>query len=200
MIFGYARVSTIHQNLDLQIQGLKNAKCEEIFSEKLSGSIKERPELKILLSKLRANDTLIVWRLDRLGRNLKQIIDLVISLTEKKVVIKGLNDGIDTSTANGRLFLHMMAVMAEYERDLIKERTAAGLTAARARGRVGGRPRGLSESSIDTLKILRNVYKDFTKTPKQIYGPLQISRATFYRYCKLLDKYTDQDIEKMKLN
>ncbi len=138
MILGYARVSTKDQNLNLQIEALKKAGCEKIYQEKISGATKERPELINLIEHLREGDVVMVWKLDRLGRSIKNIIDLVLELNQKKVIIKGLTDGVDTSTPNGRLFLNVMASLAEYERELIRERTNAGLSSARARGRVGG--------------------------------------------------------------
>lgn len=141
MILGYARVSTKDQNLNLQIEALKKAGCEKIYQEKISGATKDRPELTNLIEHLREGDVVMVWKLDRLGRSIKNIIDLVLELNQKKVIIKGLTDGVDTSTPNGRLFLNVMASLAEYERELIRERTNAGLSSARARGRVGGRPK-----------------------------------------------------------
>lgn len=197
MNIGYARVSTKDQNLDLQIEALKRAGCEEIFQEKISGATKERPELNNLLEHLREGDVVIVWKLDRLGRSIKNIIDLVLELNQKKVIIKGLTDGVDTSTPNGRLFLNVMASLAEYERELIRERTNAGLSSARARGRTGGRPKGLKAETVAKLKVLRALYKDTSKHPKEIYKPLGLSHASFYRYCKILDKYTDEQLNSL---
>ncbi|AFK05698.1 Resolvase domain-containing protein (plasmid) [Emticicia oligotrophica DSM 17448] len=199
MILGYARVSTKDQNLDLQIEALKKAGCEKIFQEKISGSTKERPELNKMLQHLREGDIIVVWKLDRLGRSIKNIIDLVLELNQKKVIIKGLTDGVDTSTSNGRLFLNVMASLAEYERELIRERTNAGLSSARARGRVGGRPKGLKAETVAKLKILRTLYKDTNKQPREIYQPLEITHASYYRYIKLLDKYSDKELEQMIL-
>jgi len=200
MKFGYARVSTKDQNLNLQIEALEKAGCEKIFNEKISGSTKNRPELDKMIAHLRKNDVLFVWRLDRLGRSLKNIIDLVLSLSEKGVVIKGISDGVDTSTSSGRLFLNIMASLAEYERELIKERTNAGLQSARARGRTGGRPKGYTKETIAKLLIMRSVYKDKSKTPEEVYKPLGLTRATFYRYSKILDNYTNEEIKKMSIN
>lgn len=149
---------------------------------------------------LRKDDVLFVWRLDRLGRSLKNIIDLVLSLSEKGVVIKGISDGVDTSTSSGRLFLNIMASLAEYERELIKERTNAGLQSARARGRTGGRPKGYTKETIAKLLIMRSVYKDKSKTPEEVYKPLGLTRATFYRYAKILDNHTNEEIKKMSIN
>ncbi|MDC8107126.1 recombinase family protein [Chryseobacterium sp. B21-037] len=125
MKIGYARVSTKDQNLDLQIEALEKAGCEKIYQEKISGSTKNRPELDKMIEHFREGDELYVWRLDRLGRSLKHIIDLVLGLSDKGIIIKGLIDGVDTSTINGRLFLNLMASLAEYERELIRERTNA---------------------------------------------------------------------------
>lgn len=199
MKIGYARVSTKDQNLDLQIEALQKASCEKIFEEKISGSTKNRPELDKMIEQFREGDELYVWRLDRLGRSLKHIIDLVLSLSEKGIIIKGLTDGVDTSTINGRLFLNLMASLAEYERELILERTKAGLQSARARGRLGGRPKGYTKEIISKLLLMRSVYKDVSKSPKEIYAPLGLTRATFYRYAKILDVHTDEEIEKMAI-
>ncbi|AZB32153.1 recombinase family protein [Chryseobacterium balustinum] len=197
MKIGYARVSTKDQNLDLQIEALEKAGCEKIYQEKISGSTKNRPELDKMLEHFREGDELYVWRLDRLGRSLKHIIDMVLSLNEKGIIIKGITDGVDTSTMNGRLFLNLMASLAEYERELIRERTNAGLQSARARGRLGGRPKGYTEETISKLLILRSVYKDLTKRPEEIYKPFGLTRATFYRYSKILDNHSDDEIKKM---
>lgn len=197
MKIGYARVSTKDQNLDLQIEALQKAGCEKIFEEKISGSTKNRPELDKMIEQFRSGDELYVWRLDRLGRSLKHIIDLVLALSEKGIIIKGLTDGVDTSTINGRLFLNLMASLAEYERELIRERTKAGLQSARARGRLGGRPQGYSKEAISKLLLMRSVYKDVKKSPEEIYAALGLTRATFYRYAKILDTHTDEEIKKM---
>jgi DNA invertase Pin-like site-specific DNA recombinase len=199
MIIGYARVSTKEQNLDLQIEALQKAGCEKIYREKVSGATKSRPELDSMISQFRKGDVLIVWRLDRLGRSLKHIIDLVLELSRMEVIIKGLTDGVDTSTINGRLFLNIMASLAEYERELIRERTNAGLAAARARGRLGGRPKGFKKETIIKLLVMRSVYQDSSKTPEEIYTGLGLTRATFYRYANILDKHTDQEIRDMAI-
>ena len=194
---GYARVSTKDQNLDLQSEALEKAGCEKIYQEKISGATKNRPELDKMIEQFREGDELYVWRLDRLGRSLKHIIDIVLSLNEKGIIIKGIVDGVDTSTINGRLFLNLMASLAEYESELIRERTNAGLQSARARGRTGGRPKGYAKETISKLIIMRSLYKDRTKSPEEIYKPLGLSRATFYRYTKILDNHTDEEIKKM---
>jgi len=199
MKIGYARVSTKDQNLDLQIEALEKAGCEKIYQEKISGTTKNRPELDKMIEQFRENDELYVWRLDRLGRSLKNIIDLVLSLSDKGIIIKGISDGVDTSTMNGRLFLNLMASLSEYERELIRERTNAGLQSARARGRLGGRPKGYTAETISKLLLLRSIYKDVNKRPEEIYKPLGLTRATFYRYAKILDNNTDEEIKKMSV-
>jgi DNA invertase Pin-like site-specific DNA recombinase len=199
MKIGYARVSTKDQNLDLQIEALQKAGCEKIFEEKISGSTKSRSELDKMVEQFRSGDELYVWRLDRLGRSLKHIIDLVLALSEKGIIIKGLADGVDTSTINGRLFLNLMASLAEYERELIRERTKAGLQSARARGRLGGRPKGFSKENISKLLLMRSVYRNAKKSPEEIYTALGLTRATFYRYAKILDTHTDEEIRKLAI-
>jgi DNA invertase Pin-like site-specific DNA recombinase len=199
MIIGYARVSTKDQNLDLQIEALKKAGCERIFKEKISGAVKERPELDAMINQLRVGDTIVVWKLDRLGRSLKNIIDLVLDFNAKEVIVKGLTDGVDTSTGNGRLFLNTMASLAEYERELIRERTNAGLSAARARGRLGGRPKGLKADTVNKLIIMRPLINEEKHDYKKIYTTFGISRANFYRYLKLLEKHSDVELKKLKI-
>lgn len=195
MKIGYARVSTKDQNLDLQIEALQKAGCEKIFEEKISGSTKNRPELDKMIEQFRPGDELYVWRLDRLGRSLKHIIDLVLALSEKGIIIKGLTDGVDTSTINGRLFLNLMASLAEYERELIRERTKAGLQSARARGR----PKGFSKEAISKLLLMRSVYQDASRSPEEIYTGIGLTRATFYRYAKILDNHTNEEIKLMQI-
>ena len=153
----------------MQIEALETAGCEKIYQEKISDATKNRPELDKMLEQFREGDELYVWRLDRLGRSLKNIIDLVLSLSDKGIIIKGLVDGVDTSTINGRLFLNLMTSLEEYERELIRERTNAGLQSARARGRTGGRPKGYTAETISKILILRSIYKDPTKRPEDIY-------------------------------
>jgi len=199
MILGYARVSTKDQNLDLQIEALKKAGCDKIFREKISGALKVRPELDAMISQLRAGDTIVVWKLDRLGRSLKNIIDLVLDFNQKQVVVKGLTDGVDTSTSNGRLFLNIMASLAEYEKELIRERTNAGLSAAKARGRLGGRPKGLRAETISKLKMMRSLLEKPDPDYEAIYTSLEISRANFYRYLKLLETHSNNELNQLKI-
>ncbi|WP_294234842.1 recombinase family protein [uncultured Chryseobacterium sp.] len=158
MKIGYVRVSTRDQNLDLQIEALEKAGCEKIYKEKISGTTKNLPELDKMIEQFQKGDELYVWRLDQLGRSVKNIIDLVLSLSDKGIIIKGFTDGVDTATANGRFFLNLIASPAEYERELIRERTNTGLQSARARGRLGGRPKGYTKETISKLLLLRNIY------------------------------------------
>ncbi|KAA6438026.1 helix-turn-helix domain-containing protein [Dyadobacter flavalbus] len=183
MIFGYARVSTQDQNLDLQIDDLKRSGCARIFREKIS-SVKERPELLKLLDTVREGDTIVVWKLDRLGRSLKDLIGLINEFQERKVGFKSLNDAIDTTTAQGRLIFNIFASLAEFERDMIRERTKAGLSAARARGRMGGKPKGLSKEARSKAYAAKALYDKQDKTAQEIGNILGISRATVYRYLK----------------
>ncbi len=182
MKFGYARVSTFDQNLNLQCDDLKKAGCSEIFEEKISGVSKQRPALEKLLDKLRAGDTVVVWKLDRLGRSLKDLIDLVSLLESKKIGFVSLNDSLDTTTPQGRLVFTLFAALAEFERDVIRQRTRAGLAAARARGRTGGRPRGLSKEAQNKAQVAKTLWEQKNKTAKEIASILGISRATFFRY------------------
>jgi DNA invertase Pin-like site-specific DNA recombinase len=140
MLIGYARVSTQDQTLDLQTDALKQAGCEKIFTDMTSGAKAERPGLQEAMNQLRAGDTLVVWRLDRLGRTLKQLIATITDLSEQDIGFKSLQEHIDTTTSGGKLIFHIFGALAEFEREVIRERTIAGLQAARTRGKVGGRP------------------------------------------------------------
>ena len=152
MLIGYARVSTLDQNLDLQIDALKTAGCKKIFDDKISGTRAERPGLTKALDMLREDDTLVVWKLDRLGRSVKNLVDLVSELQKQGVHFKSLTDAIDTSTTSGRFFFHVMASLAQMERELTAERTRAGLAVARQLGRKGGRKRQMTDSKIESAK------------------------------------------------
>ncbi len=177
MLVGYARVSTEDQNLDLQSDALKSAGCEQLFTDQLSGAAKNRPGLDEALKYLRQGDTLVVWKLDRLGRTVKGLVDLVESLQEKGIQFRSLTDGIDTSTSAGRFFFHVMAALAQMERELIRERTNAGLKAARARGRLGGRKPKMDDSKVKSAKHLL----DSGVPAREVANNLGVSRATLYR-------------------
>ena len=179
MLIGYARKSTYEQNLDLQKDALRKAGCEEIFSDNITGSKAERPGLTKALAMLRKEDTLVVWRLDRLGRSLKHLIELVENLEKKKVGFKSLQESIDTTTSGGRLVFHIFGALAEFERHLIRERTQAGLSAARARGRLGGRPKSLDNKK---KKLAAKLYDEQKHTVAEIGDMLGVSRMTVYRY------------------
>ncbi|GHT56129.1 DNA invertase [Bacteroidia bacterium] len=186
MVVGYARVSTKDQNLDLQTDALENAGVEKIFIEKIS-AFKERPELSNLLEYIRTGDTVVVWKLDRLGRSLQDLIKIIDSFHKRKIQFKSLRDNIDTSSAFGRFQLGVFASLAQYENDILKERTNAGLQAARERGRIGGRKPGLTESAKRKAKALKNIYLDDKNkmSIQEMQDMLQIkSKATLYRYLK----------------
>ena len=157
MLIGYARVSTQEQNLDLQKDALKNAGCEKIFTDEISGVVTNRTGLTRLNEVLRAGDTLVVWRLDRLGRSLKHLIDVVTNLENLGIGFKSLHESIDTTTSTGKLIFHIFGALAEFERNLIRERSIAGLAAARARGRLGGRPKRLD---IEQRKLVIRLYEE----------------------------------------
>ena len=178
MLVGYARVSTQDQNLELQNDALSKAGCARIFTEVIGGSRTERTGLQEALNILRSGDTLVVWRLDRLGRSLKHLIDIVNQLREKEIGFRSLQESIDTTTSGGKLIFHMFGALAEFERDVIRERTQAGLRAARARGRQGGRPRVLDGAR---LEMVRKMYEDRKYLPADICKAMGISRATLYR-------------------
>jgi DNA invertase Pin-like site-specific DNA recombinase len=177
-LLGYARVSTADQDAALQIDALKNAGCYKVFVDQASGSLDERPELSRLLDQIRPGDTLVVWRLDRLGRSIRHLIDSLTELSGKQIGFRSLTENIDTTTSGGRLIFHIFAALAEFERDLIRERTQAGLSAARARGRQGGRPPTLSP---DQVKTARRMYEQRDMTVEQIGDVLGVSRTTIYR-------------------
>jgi DNA invertase Pin-like site-specific DNA recombinase len=179
MYIGYARVSTDDQNLDLQRDALNSAGCEQIFTDQVSGTRARRPGLEQALSHLRAGDTLVVWRLDRLGRSLRHLIDTVTDLQEKGIGFKSLTESIDTTTSGGKLVFHIFGALAEFEREIIRERTQAGLQAARARGKTGGRPKALTEKQV---AMLRQLAADPNRSVEEICQTLGISRMTFYRY------------------
>lgn len=176
--FGYARVSTTDQDARLQHDALTAAGCYRIFTDTASGALQSRPELDKLLDQLRPGDTLVVWRLDRLGRSIRHLIDQLSELQDRGIEFRSLQENIDTSSPGGRLVFHIFASLAEFERDLIRERTNAGLAAARARGRVGGRPPSLTGDKLATAKKL---YDQQDLTVAQIGDILGVSRSTIYR-------------------
>lgn len=183
MIFGYVRVSKNEQNQDLQFDALRKAGCEKIFHEKVSGASKERPEYAKMVSELRKGDVIVVWRIDRLGRATYELIKLMVEWKEMGVDFRSISEGIDTSTKMGRLWYMLSSVFAENEREILMERTLAGMEAARARGRVGGRPKGLTKRSKELARLASVLYLSKQYTIKQICEQLNIgSRATFYSY------------------
>jgi DNA invertase Pin-like site-specific DNA recombinase len=182
MEIGYARVSTGEQLLDLQQDALTAAGCGKVFTETASGAKAERVVLTETLAYLRPGDTLIVWRLDRLGRSLQHLIETVADLQARGIGFKSLTEQIDTTTPGGKLVFHVFGALAEFERDLIRERTNAGLAAARARGRTGGRPRKLDDPK--KLALARQLYAGGQTDIATICQTLGISRATFYRALK----------------
>jgi len=180
-LLGYARVSTEDQNASLQEDALMTAGCIKVFTDHASGSEASRPELDRMLDQLRSGDVVVVWRLDRLGRSLKNLIVMVENLASLGVGFRSISESIDTTTANGRLFFSIMGALAEFERDLIRERTNAGLAAARARGRVGGRPSVMNTKKIDKA---RKLYDSQQHTVSEIAEMLNVSVATIYRHLK----------------
>src|SRR4051812_7251313 len=181
MLIGYARVSTTDQTLDLQLDALTNAGCTKTFTDTVSGGTAERPGLAEAFSHLRDGDTLVVWRLDRLGRSLTHLIDAVTTLSGRGVGFRSLQEQIDTTTSGGKLIFHVFGALAEFERDIIRERTKAGLSAARARGRTGGRSRVLTPTEVSHLRTLAT---DRTNSIADLCRTFKISRTTFYRYAK----------------
>ncbi len=179
MNIGYARVSTQDQNPVLQLDALNGADCERIFEEKASGAQRERPQLMAAIEYARSGDTLIVWRLDRLARSLKQLIETVEALEAKGIGFRSLTENIDTTTSGGRLIFHIFGALAEFERSIIRERTKAGLDAARSRGRVGGRPRALSDDDLDAARAL---LADPSITTKEVAKRLGVSVSTLYKH------------------
>src|SRR4051794_12742265 len=181
MLIGYARVSILDQTLALQQDALTAAGCEQLYTDTISGSVTERPGLTQALSHLRMGDTLVVWRLDRLGRSLGHLINTIRQLQERGIGFRSLQEHIDTTTSGGKLVFHVFGALAEFERDLIRERTHAGLQAARARGRFFGRPKALSPRKVEQVRTLA---KGQSNPVGEICQTLGISRATYYRYLR----------------
>lgn len=185
MKIGYARVSSDDQNLSLQLDALKKVGCKRIFDDKRSGATSDRPGLKELLSVIRKGDVVVVWRLDRLGRSLQDLIKLASTFEKAGVGLTSLQEKIDTTTSGGKLIFHFFGAMAEFEANLIKERTAAGLAAAKARGRVGGRPKLLDQKQ---RKAMLKLHKSGEHSVSEICRMMNISRPTFYNYLESAGK------------
>jgi DNA invertase Pin-like site-specific DNA recombinase len=179
VLIGYARISTDDQNLALQHDALTAAGCEKIYEDRISGARAERPGLTLALEVARAGDTLVVWRLDRLGRSLKDLIALAERLEQRKVGLKSLKEALDTASSGGRLIFHMFGALAEFERDLVRERTQAGLSAARARGRLGGRPKLLTP---EKRRLAVQLYRAKEHSIAEICRLMGISKPTLYSY------------------
>src|SRR5437879_8657410 len=182
MLIGYARVSTQEQTLDLQKDALEKIGCSKIFTDTISGATTERQGLDAALAYVREGDTLVVWRLDRLGRSLKHLIETITKLNNRKIGFKSITENIDTTTSGGKLIFHIFGALAEFERDIIRERTNAGLQAARARGRLGGRPKAKTLNTPKKVALAQSLYDDKNNTIDEICRTLNISRATLYRY------------------
>jgi DNA invertase Pin-like site-specific DNA recombinase len=181
MLIGYARVSTHEQNLDLQKDALQAAGCEKIFVDEVSGAVAARPGLQQAIDTLRAGDVMVVWRLDRLGRSLRNLIELIGALEERKVGFRSLQESMDTSSSGGKLIFHVFGALAEFERNLIRERTNAGLSAARARGRKGGRPKRLNDQR---RKLAVQLYRDGKHSVDEVCQMMGISKPTLYSYVR----------------
>lgn len=177
-LLGYARVSTAEQNADLQTDELTAAGCVRVYTDHASGVLDTRPQLDRLLADLLPGDTLVVWRLDRLGRSLRHLIETVTALEERKVGFRSLRENIDTTTPGGRLVFHLFGALAQFEREIIRDRTVAGLASARARGRQGGRPPKLSS---DQIRTARRLYDERQHTVEQIGQMFGVSRTAIYR-------------------
>jgi DNA invertase Pin-like site-specific DNA recombinase len=181
---GYARVSTQDQRLDVQHEALTRSGCDKVFDDTMSGKGTDRPGLQKALEQLRKDDTFVVWKLDRLGRSVKQLVDLVSGFEDEGINFVSLTDSIDTSTPAGRFFFHVMASLAEMERELIVERTRAGLGTARARGRIGGRKRVMTDGKVEAArKLLAS-----GMPPREVASTLGISVATLYRWLPAVNR------------
>ena len=179
MLVGYARVSTPDQKLDLQLDALREAGCERVFTDEASGANAERPGLTDALAFARSGDALVVWRLDRFGRSLKDLVGRVDELRERGVGFRSLTEGVDTTSPTGKLVFHIFGALAEFERDLIRERTLAGLASARARGRKGGRPRAMDEEKV---RVASRLMRDPEVSVAEVCRAVGVSSATLYRY------------------
>ena len=179
MKVGYARVSTLDQNLDLQTDALKKEGCKEIFEDHASGAKADRDGLRKALEFMREGDTLVVWKLDRLGRSLKHLIDVINRLNDNKMYFKSVQESIDTASSGGKLIFHVFGALAEFERDMIRERTLAGIEAAKLRGKIGGRPKKMDKKKIS---LTRTMHNDPSNSIGDICEILNISKSTLYRY------------------
>jgi DNA invertase Pin-like site-specific DNA recombinase len=193
MLIGYARVSTEDQTLNLQLDALQSVGCQQIFRDTASGTKAERPGLTRALEHVRNGDVLVVWRLDRLGRSLGSLIELMTLLDSRGIGFKSVTEQIDTTTSGGKLIFHIFGALAEFERNLIRERTQAGLAAARARGRKGGRPKRLDTDR--KVQMARQLHADPTNSIQEICRTLGVSRATLYRYLGSVDKAAQKGAE-----
>lgn len=181
MLIGYSRISTNDQSLDSQIDKLKQYGCEKIYTDIMSGSKSERPQLNEMIEYAREGDTIVVYRLDRLGRGLKDLINLITIFELKKVNFKSLTENIDTTTSTGKLIFHIAGAFAEFERNIIRERTKAGLESARARGRKGGRPKKINDNLI---RLAKTMHANKEISINDIVKNLGVSRATFFNMVK----------------
>ena len=184
MHLGYARVSTKDQTVDLQVDALTQAGCTKVYTEVISGARAERPVLEQLIETLRAGDVLVIWKLDRLGRSLTHLLAIVTDLITRQIGLKSLNDPIDTTTPQGRLIFNLFASLAEFEREVMRERTRAGLSAARARGRLGGRPKGIPHKAEATAYAAETLYREGRLSAQDIADKLHISKTTLYAYLR----------------
>jgi len=195
MKIGYARVSTDEQTHALQLDALKAAGCEQIYQDTITGARESRLGLDQTLSHLRAGDTLVVWKLDRLGRTLKQLIELMNQFNTQGIGFQSLTEQIDTTTPGGKLIFHIFAALAEFERDVIRERTQAGLAAARARGKNGGRPRSEALDDAKKVALAKKLYDDRDASIASICSTLHVSKSTLYRYLRSNGVGTPQAVE-----
>jgi DNA invertase Pin-like site-specific DNA recombinase len=187
MFIGYARASTQEQTLALQRDALTKADCTRVFTDTASGAKADRPGLEEALDFARAGDTLVVWKLDQLGRSLPHLLETVAGLESRGVGFKSLTEQIDTTTSGGKLIFHTFASLAEFERDIIRERTNAGLLAARAQGKKGGRPKAAALSDPKKVALAQRLYDDPDNSIEDICKTLRVSRSTLYRYIKTAD-------------
>jgi DNA invertase Pin-like site-specific DNA recombinase len=184
MKIGYARVSTKDQSLNLQKDALENAGCQKIYSEQISGTKNDRAELNEMIEQARAGDMIVVWKLDRLGRSLRDLVNLMSKFRDLGIGFQSLQDNIDTTTPTGKLTFHLFAALAEFERDIISQRTKAGLDSARARGKQGGRPKGLSKKAQNKARLSESLYRENKLSVGEICEYLNLSKPTFYRYLR----------------